>query len=74
MPSFFTHAGVAVAYCSAPGSVSRAASYGADNAYTALRYEFAVQRGENAGPPSPFVSETSNVFAAGPSASVAGWG
>ena len=66
MPSFFTHAGVAVAYCSAPGPVS--------DGYTALRYEFAVQRGENAGPPSPFVSETSNVFAAGPSASVAGWG
>jgi hypothetical protein len=52
MAPSFTQAGVGVAYYSAPGPVSRAASYGASNGYTALRYELsAAQRGENAGPP-----------------------
>ena len=51
MAPSFTQAGVGVAYYSAPGPVSRAASYGASNGYTALRYELsAAQRGENAGP------------------------
>jgi len=45
MAPSFTQAGVGVAYYSAPGPVSRAASYGAGNGYTALRYEFAAQRG-----------------------------
>jgi len=72
MAPYFTQAGVGVANYSAPGPVSRAASYGAGNGYTTLRYEFAAQRGENAGPPSPSASQTSDVFAAAPSASVAG--
>ena len=73
MAPYFTQAGVGVANYSAPGPVSRAASYGAGNGYIALRYEFAsAQRGENAGPPSPSASQTSDAFAAAPSASVAG--